>query len=119
MPSSSGITPAARHPITLPGRSSRSMTIAQPADPKLFRPRKGEPAMADAYIYDAVRTPRGKGKADGTLHEVTALHLATTVLKAVRDRNALDTRLGDDVVFGCVTRVGEQGADIARIAVLN
>jgi acetyl-CoA C-acetyltransferase len=75
--------------------------------------------MADAYIYDAVRTPRGKGKADGALHEVTALHLATTVLKAVRDRNALDTGLIDDVVLGCVTPVGEQGSDIARIAVLN
>jgi acetyl-CoA C-acetyltransferase len=75
--------------------------------------------MADAYIYDAVRTPRGKGKADGALHEATALHLATTVLKAVRDRNALDTGLVDDVVFGCVTPCGEQGADIARIAVLN
>jgi acetyl-CoA C-acetyltransferase len=75
--------------------------------------------MADAYIYDAVRTPRGKGKADGALHEVTALHLASTVLKAVRDRNALDTGLVDDVVFGCVTPCGEQGADIARIAVLN
>ncbi|MGB8842284.1 MAG: acetyl-CoA C-acetyltransferase [Aliidongia sp.] len=75
--------------------------------------------MADAYIYDAVRTPRGKGKADGSLHEATALHLATTVLKAVRDRNGLDTGLVDDVVLGCVTPVGEQGADIARIAVLN
>jgi acetyl-CoA C-acetyltransferase len=75
--------------------------------------------MADAYIYDAVRTPRGKGKADGALHEVTALHLATTVLKAVRDRNALDTGLVDDVVLGCVAPVHEQGSDIARIAVLN
>jgi acetyl-CoA C-acetyltransferase len=75
--------------------------------------------MADAYIYDAVRTPRGKGKPDGSLHEATALHLATTVLKAIRDRNALDTGLVDDVVFGCVAPVGEQGSDIARIAVLN
>jgi len=75
--------------------------------------------MVDAYIYDAVRTPRGKGKPDGGLHEATALHLATTVLKAVRDRNALDTRLVDDVVFGVVSPVNEQGSDIARIAVLN
>jgi acetyl-CoA C-acetyltransferase len=75
--------------------------------------------MADAYIYDAVRTPRGKGKPDGALHEATALHLATTVLRAVRDRNGLDTALVDDVVLGCVSPVGEQGADIARIAVIN
>jgi acetyl-CoA C-acetyltransferase len=75
--------------------------------------------MADAYIYDAVRTPRGKGKTDGSLHEATALYLATSVLKAVRDRNALDTSLVDDVVLGCVTPVGEQGSDIARIAVIN
>ncbi len=75
--------------------------------------------MADAYIYDAVRTPRGRGKPDGSLHEATALHLATTVLKAVRDRNGLDTSLVDDVVLGCVAPVGEQGSDLPRIAVLN
>ena len=68
--------------------------------------------MADAYIYDAVRTPRGKGKPDGALHEATALHLATTVLKAVRDRNELDTALVDDVVLGVVSPVKEQGSDI-------
>ncbi|WP_439817761.1 acetyl-CoA C-acetyltransferase [Zavarzinia sp. CC-PAN008] len=75
--------------------------------------------MAEAFIYDAVRTPRGKGKKDGKLHEVTALHLATTALQAIRDRNSLDTAIVDDVVLGCVSPVGEQGADIARIAVLN
>ncbi|RTL67898.1 MAG: acetyl-CoA C-acetyltransferase [Hyphomicrobiales bacterium] len=75
--------------------------------------------MAEAYIYDAVRTPRGRGKSDGSLHEVTALHLATTVLQAVRDRNNLDTALVDDVVLGCVAPVKEQGSDIARLAVLN
>ena len=75
--------------------------------------------MVEAFIYDAVRTPRGKGKSDGSLHEATALHLATTVLKAVRDRNALDTGLVDDVVLGVVSPVNEQGSDIARIAVLN
>jgi acetyl-CoA C-acetyltransferase len=75
--------------------------------------------MADAYIYDAVRTPRGKGKPDGALHEVTALHLATTVLQAVRDRNALDTALVDDVVLGVVSPVREQGSDIARLAAIN
>ncbi|TNE38171.1 MAG: acetyl-CoA C-acetyltransferase [Alphaproteobacteria bacterium] len=75
--------------------------------------------MTDCYIYDAVRTPRGKGRASGSLHEVTALELATQVLKAVRDRNELDTSAVDDVVMGCVSPVGEQGSDIARIAALN
>lgn len=75
--------------------------------------------MPEAFIYDAVRTPRGKGKKDGSLHEVTALHLATTALRAVRDRNDLDTSLVEDVVLGCVEPVGEQGACIARIAVLD
>ena len=75
--------------------------------------------MADAYIYDAVRTPRGKGKKDGSLHEITALSLATQVLEALRDRNDLDTSKVDDVILGCVSPVGEQGSDIARTAVLS
>ena len=75
--------------------------------------------MTEAYIYDAVRTPRGKGKSSGALHEITALSLATQVLEAVRDRNELDTSKVDDVVLGCVSPVGEQGADIARVAALN
>jgi acetyl-CoA C-acetyltransferase len=75
--------------------------------------------MADAYIYDAVRTPRGKGKNTGTLHEITALQLATQALRAIKDRNNLDTSKVDDVILGCVSPVGEQGSDIARIAVLN
>ncbi len=75
--------------------------------------------MTEAYIYDAVRTPRGKGKSSGSLHEITALSLGTQVLQAIRERNNLDTSKVDDVVFGCVSPVGEQGADIARIAVLN
>jgi len=75
--------------------------------------------MTDCYIYDAVRTPRGKGRANGALHEVTALELATQVLEAVRDRNELDTSQVDDVVLGCVSPVNEQGSDIARVAVLN
>src|ERR1700744_4785003 len=72
--------------------------------------------MTDAYIYDAVRTPRGKGRKDGSLHEVTPVRLAVTALQAVRDRNKLDTHLVDDVVLGCVMPIGEQGADIARTA---
>jgi len=73
----------------------------------------------EAYIYDAVRTPRGRGKADGSLHEITPIQLATQMLEAVRDRNAIDTADVDDVILGCVSPVGEQGADIARVAVLN
>ncbi len=72
--------------------------------------------MADAYIYDAVRTPRGKGRKDGSLHEVTPVKLAVTALQALRDRNKLDTHLVDDVVLGCVMPIGEQGANIARTA---
>jgi acetyl-CoA C-acetyltransferase len=75
--------------------------------------------MTEAYIYDAVRTPRGKGKKSGSLHEITSLSLATQVLQAIRDRSELDTSKVDDVVLGCVSPVGEQGADIARVAVLN
>jgi acetyl-CoA C-acetyltransferase len=75
--------------------------------------------MADCYIYDHVRTPRGRGKPDGALHSVTALELATQVLTALRQRNDLDTGQLDDVVMGCVDPVGEAGGDIARAAVLN
>jgi len=76
--------------------------------------------MAEAYIYDAVRTPRGKGKSTGSLHEITSLQLATQALKAIKDRNGLkNTDKIDDVILGCVTPIGEQGSDIARIAVLN
>jgi acetyl-CoA C-acetyltransferase len=74
--------------------------------------------MADAFIYDAIRTPRGRGKADGALHEVTALNLAAQALAAVKDRNKLDPVLVDDVVLGCVDPVGEAGGDIARAAAL-
>jgi acetyl-CoA C-acetyltransferase len=75
--------------------------------------------MPDSFVYDHLRTPRGRGKPDGALHEVTALELATQALRAIRDRNELDTRLVDDVVLGCVDPVGEAGANIARTAVLN
>ncbi len=74
--------------------------------------------MADAFIYDHVRTPRGRGKADGSLHEVTALNLAAQTLAAIRDRNKLDPKQIDDVVLGCVDPVGEAGGDIARAAAL-
>ena len=75
--------------------------------------------MTEAYIYDAVRTPRGKGKKDGSLHQATPVWLLRTLLQALQARNRLDTTLVDDLVLGCVTPVGEQGADIARTAVLD
>jgi acetyl-CoA C-acetyltransferase len=74
--------------------------------------------MADAFIYDHVRTPRGRGKADGALHEVTALNLAAQALAAVKDRNKLGPGMVDDVVLGCVDPVGEAGGDIARAAAI-
>jgi acetyl-CoA C-acetyltransferase len=73
--------------------------------------------MADTFIYDHVRSPRGRGKKDGSLHEVTTPVLAGHVLKEIRDRNTLDAALIDDVVLGCVDPVGEAGGDIARNAV--
>ncbi|PSM17260.1 acetyl-CoA C-acetyltransferase [Nitratireductor sp. StC3] len=72
--------------------------------------------MADAYVYDAVRTPRGRGKKDGSLHEVPAVRLAARTLEAVRDRNGLDTSKVDDIIFGCVDPVGEAGSVIPRAA---
>ncbi len=75
--------------------------------------------MIDAFVYDHVRTPRGRGRPDGALHSVTPIQLATQTLVALRDRTALDTSELDDVVLGCVTPIGEQGANIARTAVLN
>jgi len=74
--------------------------------------------MTDAFILDAVRTPRGRGRPDGSLHSITPIQLAAQALGALRDRTSLDTSQVDDVVLGCVTPVGEQGADIARVAAL-
>jgi acetyl-CoA C-acetyltransferase len=74
--------------------------------------------MTDAFILEAVRTPRGRGRPDGSLHSITPIQLIAQTLAALRDRTALDTGVVDDVVLGCVTPVGEQGADIARIAAL-
>jgi acetyl-CoA C-acetyltransferase len=74
--------------------------------------------MPEAFIYDHVRTPRGRGKVDGALHEVTALNLASQALGAIKSRNNLDTTLVDDVVMGVVDPVGEAAADIARTAAL-
>ena len=75
--------------------------------------------MTDAFIYDHVRSPRGRGRPNGSLHGITPINLASQVLAALRDRNKLDTAILDDVILGCVMPVGEQGADIARVAAIN
>lgn len=74
--------------------------------------------MAVAYIYDAVRTPRGKGKKDGALYEVPALRLLTSTFEAIRNRNNLDTSYVEDAIIGCVTQSGEQSSNIAKTAVI-
>ncbi len=75
--------------------------------------------MTEAYILDHVRSPRGKGRPNGALHEVTPINLSAQVLTALRDRSDLDTQQLDDVVFGCVTPVGDQGANVGRVAALS
>jgi acetyl-CoA C-acetyltransferase len=82
------------------------------------RPNSKETTMTDAYIYDAVRTPRGRGRPDGSLHEVTAVALSAQVLNAVKARNNLSGHAVEDVIWGNVTQVGEQGGCLARSAVL-
>src|SRR6202049_1080507 len=83
-----------------------------------MRTKTGRTNVPEAFIYDHVRTPRGRGKPDGALHEVSTLGLATTVLRAIKERDGLDTHLVDDVVMGCVDPVGEAGGDIARAAAI-
>src|SRR3990170_7685918 len=75
--------------------------------------------MSDCFIYDHVRSPRGRGKADGALHEMTALELARQSLAAIKERNDLDPLLVEDVVLGCVDPVGEAGGNIARAAAIK
>ncbi len=75
--------------------------------------------MPEAYIYDYIRTPRGKGKANGALHEVTPVQLATQTLQAIKNRTPQAAESIEDVILGCVVPVGEQGGNIARIAALN
>ena len=74
--------------------------------------------MAEAYIYDCVRTPRGKGKKNGALYEVTPVDMLAQLLKSLEKRNNLDTSLVEDVIIGCVTPIGDQGGNIAKTAVL-
>jgi len=75
--------------------------------------------MTEAFIYDHVRSPRGRGKQGGSLNPITPINLTTQVLSALRDRSGLDTSILDDVILGCVTPVGEQGANIARVAAIT
>ena len=75
--------------------------------------------MIEAYIFDAIRTPRGVGKKTGSLHQISPVKLASKTLRKVKERNGLDTKLVDDVILGCVHPVFEQGSDIARVAVLD
>jgi acetyl-CoA C-acetyltransferase len=75
--------------------------------------------MNTPFIFDHVRTPRGRGKPEGALHSATAVHLGATVLAALRDRNSLDTRLVEDIIFGVVAPVGEQGQCLPRVAALQ
>src|ERR1700746_2110653 len=96
---------AASIPTTILERDARRRTLRRPD-------------MTDAFIYDHVRTPRGRGKPDGSLHTASTLHLAATALKAIKDRNKLDPTQVDDVVMGCVDPVGEAGGDIARMGAL-
>ncbi|MGQ0473971.1 acetyl-CoA C-acetyltransferase [Acinetobacter variabilis] len=74
--------------------------------------------MSEAYIIDAIRTPRGKGKKDGSLYEVKPISLLTTLLNELKERHNLDTSQVDDIVLGCVTPIGDQGADIAKTAAI-
>ena len=84
---------------------------------RAYPPSKGF-NMKEVFIYDAIRTPRGRGRKDGSLHEVTALALSTTVLNNIKKRNELDGHSIEDVIWGNVTQIGEQGACLARTAVL-
>ena len=106
--------PARRRPWNCRRRRSSYSSSVFFASAVKFR----EEFMPDAFIYDHVRTPRGRGKVDGALHEVTALNLASQALGAIKSRNNLDTALVDDVVLGVVDPVGEAAADIARTAAL-
>ena len=72
----------------------------------------------EAYIFDAVRTPRGRGKTSGSLYEVKPVTLLSQILSSLQQRNGFETHSVDDIVIGCVTQIGDQGADIAKTAAL-
>ena len=71
-----------------------------------------------AYIFDAVRTPRGRGRDTGSLHSVKPIELLVQLLQSLQQRNSFDSAMVDDIVLGCVTPIGEQGADIAKVAAI-
>ena len=75
--------------------------------------------MSEAFVYDAIRTPRGKGKKDGSLHEVKPVDLLAGVLAQLQSRNQLDTAAVDDVVMGVVSPIGEQGSVVPKVAALK
>lgn len=102
-------------------KSSRAIKTKSKAKSKAKPNRKRAAATSrgrDVFIFDHVRTPRGRGKADGALHECTTLELARQTLVALKERNKFDPKLVEDVVLGCVDPVGEAGGDIARAAAL-
>lgn len=100
-------------------KSSRAIKTKSKSKAKPSRKRAAATSRArDVFIFDHVRTPRGRGKADGALHECTTLELARQTLVALKERNKLDPKLVEDVVLGCVDPVGEAGGDIARAAAL-
>src|SRR6056297_4276946 len=111
MTKSNGRITSGQRPRPLPQSSARRPYAAEARRP----PLTGQRVMTDAYIIDHVRTPRGRGKPDGALHGITPIQLLTQLLDTLRERNELDTSLVEDVIIGCVTPVGEQGADIARV----
>lgn len=101
-------------------KKSAKKKSKKPKPARVVKPGNGKSSNGgrDAYIFDHVRTPRGRGKADGSLHECSTLELARQALVALRERNNLDPKLVEDVVLGCVDPVGEAGGDIARAAAL-
>jgi acetyl-CoA C-acetyltransferase len=112
MPSASK-APAAKVSSRAPSKAPVSKRPASKA------PASGGARGTDCYLYDAVRTPRGKGRLkDGALAEATPIHLVTTVLRALPARGGFDSALIDDVILGCVEPVGEQGSNIGRLSAL-
>ena len=105
-------------PFSAPQPLALASTLITTSESRSRPCAAGRNCMTDAFIFDHVRTPRGRGKPDGSLHTASTLHLAATALKAIKDRNHLDPQQVDDVVLGCVDPVGEAGGDIARMGAL-
>src|SRR5690242_20292463 len=99
--------------------TSQCFTPKSPCAPCLYCGASPGDAMTEAFVYDAIRTPRGKGKKDGSLHEVKPVNLLAGVLGELQRRNDFDTAQVDDVVMGVVSPIGEQGSVIAKVAALK